>query len=431
MTCTEPAAGSPPEAGRGSATPLGDWAGSGAMALTGRAEGPPLAAPGDPAGGVRRSLAEIARLTAARTGTTPSLPSAALLGERAALAGLARQGPTSCGGAFRSVRCLDGWLGLSLPRETDLDLVGALVAHPTATGHWPAVARWAAGTTTAEALARVRLLGLAGAAIAAEPSPATPGTADDRSAIETRSGPRRRRLTDRPRVVDLTSLWAGPLCSHLLHLGGAEVIKVESGRRPDGARSGSPIFFDLLHGGKAMVALDLTDPGDQRRLRDLVASADLVLEASRPRALAQIGVMAEEVVEAGTSWLSITAHGRSRNWIGFGDDVASGAGLIAREPGRPPMPCGDALADPLAGVAAALAASRALLHDRAELIDVSMHHVAAAAGRGRTVPHRIGRRSSDWWVESDEGDVPVRPARARVPQEAAGALGADTGRLLP
>jgi hypothetical protein len=56
------------------------------------------------------------------------------------------------------------------------------------------------------------------------------------------------------RLAEITSptssLWAGPLCTNLLGLGGARVIKVESTTRPDGARSGPPAFFELLHHGE-------------------------------------------------------------------------------------------------------------------------------------------------------------------------------------
>ena len=51
-------------------------------------------------------------------------------------------------------------------------------------------------------------------------------------------------------VVDLSALWAGPLCGDLLARAGATVVKVESTQRPDGARRGPAEFFDLLNGRK-------------------------------------------------------------------------------------------------------------------------------------------------------------------------------------
>src|SRR6266702_6773412 len=108
---------SPPPPGSASA----DWAESGAMALTGPAEGPPALAPGAPASALAGALAVFGLLTRVRTGSDePDLPGTGLLGERAALAGLSRRAPRSVGGAFRALRAADGWLGLSLARPDDV-----------------------------------------------------------------------------------------------------------------------------------------------------------------------------------------------------------------------------------------------------------------------------------------------------------------------
>lgn len=375
-----------------------DWAASGSVWLTGRPDGPPLVPPGRGATWIRESLASL------------GLRMPGLLGERAAYLGLGRSAPWSCGGAFRILAGRDGWLGVSLSRPSDLELVPALVqASPQAEDPWDAVAAWAARTGVVEAEERLRLLGLPGGAVP-EQAPR------DRPGVVTTVLGARRHASGPAVVVDLTGLWAGPLCAHLLGLGGARVVKVESATRPDGARQGSPEFFELLHAGHEQLRLDLRADVDQ--LRRLVAEADLVLEASRPRALRQLGLDAEEVVAAGTSWLSITARGRASDAVGFGDDVAASAGLVVRPDGVP-IPAGDALADPLAGVAAAVAAHEALASDEARLIDVSMLHVAA-----ETVPDpgarseplaAVDRGDGSWWVPTDRGDVRVERPRRRGP----------------
>ncbi len=196
--------------------------------------------------------------------------------------------------------------------------------------------------------------------------------------LVTPGGPRRGR-SKHPVVVDLTALWAGPLCARLLGLAGAAVIKVEDVARPDGARYGTPAFFDLMHAGHEFVAIDFGRDGD--RLVELVASADVVLEASRPRALRQLGLDAAEYVRTGTIWVSITAYGRGVGdelRVGFGDDVAAGAGLVTWLDSVP-VPVGDAIADPLAGVHAAAAAIVALHAGQGSLVDVSMHDTARRA----------------------------------------------------
>jgi crotonobetainyl-CoA:carnitine CoA-transferase CaiB-like acyl-CoA transferase len=219
-----------------------------------------------------------------------------------------------------------------------------------------------------------------------------------------------RRPFERPRVVDLTSLWAGPLRAHLLGLRGADVVKVESADGPDGARFGPPEFYALLHHGHRELVIDFGTQLDQ--LRALIADADLVLTSSRPRAFEQLGLVAEEVVAAGTSWLSITARGRHSASVGFGDDVAASAGLVLRD-GADVLPVGDAMADPLAGVAAAVAATEALAAPEARLIDVSMLHVAAGTLGTQRPEHTVVRRGDEWWVEHDAGRLPIRGPRRR------------------
>jgi hypothetical protein len=420
-----------PAPGGGSA--LADWAASGAMALTGRSGGPPLAAPGAPASAVRGALAAFAVLSGAR-----ALPGAGLLGERAALMGLARRGPWSAGGSFRVLRTRDGWAGVTLARPDDLESVPALVEGAVVEGEeWTALAAWALGRSSAAVADRAQLLGIPAGAVPA--APGAPGRTVDEQAerrpgwlVSTPGGPRRHRRA-RPLVVDLTALWAGPLCASLLGLAGAEVIKVESPARPDGARSGAPAFYDLLHAGHASVALDLASPGGRDALLRLIGQADLVLESSRPRALRQLGIDAEEAVAAGTAWLSITAYGRTGPWagrVGFGDDVAAAAGLVVRNADAV-MPCGDALADPLTGVHAAVAAAAALRGERACLLDVSMREVTALAALGPAEPHTVRRRSPGGWeVETADGVFPVLPPRARRAARPAAPLGADTAGTL-
>ena len=160
-------------------------------------------------------------------------------------------------------------------------------------------------------------------------------------------------------VVDLSSLWAGPLCAQLLTAAGARTVKVESTSRPDGARRGPAPFYDLLHAGQDSVALDFRDHRDVDRLRTLLAAADVVIEASRPRALAQLGIDAAECAAAGSGvWISITGYGRdgpAAQRVAFGDDAAVAGGLIGGDR-TDPVFCADAVADPLAGLTAAAAA---------------------------------------------------------------------------
>ena len=92
--------------------------------------------------------------------------------------------------------------------------------------------------------------------------------------------------------------------------------------------------------------------------------------------------MASDAARAGTVWLSITAYGRSQgDRIGFGDDVAAGAGLVDTIAGMPAFVC-DAVADPLTGLAAAVAVLRAW--GSGQVIDLAMASAAASALPGAT-----------------------------------------------
>jgi hypothetical protein len=390
--------------------PVADWARSGAMALTGEEDGPPLVVPG-PAAAVRGALLALHVLA-----PSVALPGICLLGERAALAGLGRRGAVSCGGASRLLRAADGWVALTLAREADLELVPALVGG-AADDPWTAAAGWIAGTTTAEARARAALLGLPVGVVGEV------GAVDPWLVLST--GATRARPVTAPLVVDLSALWAGPLCGSLMRLLGCRVVKVEDPRRPDGARRGPAPFFDLLNSGAESVSLDLASDEGRERLCALLAEADVVIEASRPRALAQLGIDAVEVVAAreGLTWVSITAYGREQGHRGgYGDDAAVAGGLVAGA-GRP-LFVGDAIADPLTGVHAALAAWAGVRAGTGALVDVSLSRVAAASAAACPDDGRRAIRADGaWCVEAAEGLVEVAPPRARTRTGRAPALG--------
>jgi hypothetical protein len=317
------------------------------------------------AAAARRWSAEFEELSAA-WGTRVALDGAALLTERSELSGAVARGQLSAGGACQLLPCADGWVAASLPRSSDLELVAPLVEGP-ANDPWMALRGWCGGQSAAAIVERARLLGLAVSAVGEGAPP-----------LRMPSFVEQQRPVKQPLVVDFSAMWAGPLCARLLGLAGARVFKVESRDRPDGARLGDPRFYELLNAGHESLVVDPAT--DRELLAELVRSADVVIEASRPRALAGWGLDAEEAARAGTVWLSITAYGRGQgDRIGFGDDVAAGAGLVDWV-GQTPSFVGDAIADPLTGLAAAVAVLRAWgsSSDRGQVIDLAMASVAAS-----------------------------------------------------
>jgi crotonobetainyl-CoA:carnitine CoA-transferase CaiB-like acyl-CoA transferase len=381
--------------------PAADWARSGVVALTGRPEGPPLVPPGEAATAAGRVAARLAAATS-RSDHPVRVDGAGLLAERAAYTGHRRRGMVSAGGRCRLLPTADGWAAVSCARPDDPPLLGALVGATLPADPWPGVGAWLRTHTGAELAERAALLGLAAAPVdGAGPAPGLP------------IGPLR--SPDGLLVVDFSALWAGPLCAHLLGLGGARVVKVETPQRLDGARRGQPGFYRLLHAGHRAVLLDPDTAGGRRALAALVAAADIVIEASRPRALARFGLDAGAAAGRGTIWVSITAAGRGSPRVGFGDDVAAGAGLVACDQAGEPVFCGDALADPLTGLAAAELALTAPQDGRGRLFDVAMTGVVAATltGPGRSPAVAARRDGASWVVDTPGGPVTVAAPRRR------------------
>src|SRR6202008_4264420 len=96
-----------------------------------------------------------------------------------------------------------------------------------------------------------------------------------------------RRHGGAPVVVDLSSLWAGPLCGAVLADAGAVVTKVESTGRPDPSRSSTPRFHYRLNAAKAELKLDFTNSGNVRHLREMMLAADVGITSARTRAFEQ------------------------------------------------------------------------------------------------------------------------------------------------
>jgi crotonobetainyl-CoA:carnitine CoA-transferase CaiB-like acyl-CoA transferase len=413
------------------------WARSGAMWLTGEPDGPPRLAPGPLASCARGAIEALGALQ----GSRPALPRdpEALLGERAADFGYTRRGRIAPSGSCRLLRSADGWIALNLARDDDRASLPAWLECdvPAASEDpWDVATRGVLQRSTAELLERAAWLGLPAAAAAPPPAVTPPW-------LRWSSLGERRRDGEPPRsplVVDFSSLWAGPLATHLLHACGWHVWKVESATRPDGARFGPIRFFDRLNRCKSHARLDLRLPRHRGLLFQLARRADCLVESSRPRALAQLGLdpRAWLAERRGRSWLSITGYGRddpAPGRVAFGDDAAVAAGLAHATGGADgPLFCGDAIADPLAGLHAALALAASQQAGGGHLIDVSLHDVTAhAAGfvPARREPARVLADGDGFVVECAGRREPVaRPRASRRPAVRARSLGVHHPSLI-
>lgn len=391
------------------------WAASGAATLSGRGDGPALNVP--------VGVVELASRLAARIGDVSQacgrrvdLDGPALLGERAALTGFSRNGGVSCGGATRLLAAADAWFALSLARADDVSAVPAWLEAPMpddgADEIWQAIGVIVGTRPVGELVERAVLLGMPLGRLGEVRPSLDASTAVCRRIV---GEPVTKPMTDLV-VVDLSSLWAGPLCANVLGLAGARVITVESVSRPDGARAGSPAFFDLLRSGNESVCLDFRDVADVARLGRLLERADIVIESSRARALRQLGLDRDHV-QGPRVWLSITAHGRNgrdTDRIGFGDDAAVAGGLATRDADGPCF-CVDAVADPLTGLAAAAAVLERCAGGGRWHVDVALSRTASVA------------------ATNDRTDVAGRslaPPRARTVLQSAPLRGTHTDTVM-
>ena len=375
------------------------------MGLSGPEHGPPALASGrwvERLDGVVNDIAELC-------GAELRADAAGFLGERAALVGRSRRGSVSVGGACHMVAAADGVLAVTLARTSDVEAVPAWLEQGGSAGDdvWAEVAAGVREQPVAELVERAAWLGLAVGEAIRPPPPAEPCTFTD-------AGPA---AFGQCMVLDLSSLWAGPLCASLLGRFGLEVMKVEGPGRPDGARYGSPAFYERLNEGKQEAVYDLGAVAGRRRFLDLCRKSAVVVDGLRPRVWANWGIDRLEVAEAcGLVWVSITAHGDNR--AGFGDDAAVSGGLWLQDPsGGLPWFVADAVADPVAGLAACRAAAEAMAAGRAGLVEVAMSRAVSwvRAGDDLSAPDaEVFRRGGRWVVRAGDDEQAVLSPRGRV-----------------
>ncbi|MDP5209541.1 CoA transferase [Microbulbifer sp. 2205BS26-8] len=341
---------------------------------------------------------------------------AKMLGCRSLITGFIPMGTQSAGKSCHLISSLDGQIALNLARPQDWESLPALFATEAPVCDWESVRHHSRQLPTKQLLDSGRLLGLAIADALASDSSTPSWFRIPFSVHNTQEALRQTPLKPSPVIIDLSSLWAGPLCSYLWQQAGAHIIKVESTGRPDGARQGNLEFYQLINQGKQSVSLALDTRQGQKQLENLIRQADIVIEGSRPRALRQMGIHAEALLASnpGLTWLSISAYGRGKpaqNWPGYGDETAVAAGLsrILYQVCGTWRFCGDAIADPLTGLHAALAGWTAWRSGGGKLIELSLydvvrHCIAVTAPQDND----YSRRYREW--KQYLLQIPARPA---------------------
>jgi crotonobetainyl-CoA:carnitine CoA-transferase CaiB-like acyl-CoA transferase len=180
------------------------------------------------------------------------------------------------------------------------------------------------------------------------------------------------------KVLDLTRVLAGPLCTMMLGDLGADIIKVERPGHGDetrtwgppfsgaGTRKGQPAsaYFLSINRNKLSVAADLSVAGDRDIVLRLLREADVVVDNFLPGMLTSRGIDPDEIVAASDRliWCTITGFGKDnpRPGYDFVTQAECGWMAITGEPEGDPMKVGVALADVVAGKDAAIAILAAL-----------------------------------------------------------------------
>ncbi|MFF7749953.1 CaiB/BaiF CoA transferase family protein [Streptomyces sp. NPDC007971] len=228
------------------------------------------------------------------------------------------------------------------------------------------------------------------------------------------------RPLDGLRVLDLATLFAGPMAATLLGDFGAEVIKVEHPDRPDPSRGHGPakhgvgLWWKVLGRNKRAITLDLSKPGGRATLLRLAATADVVIENFRPGTLEKWELGWAELSAANPRMVlaRVTAFGQFGPYAhrpGFGTlaEAMSGFAALTGEPDAPPTLPPFGLADSVAALATAYAVLTALAaRDRTgagQVVDMAIiEPILAVLGPQPTwydqlghVQERTGNRSAN------------------------------------
>ncbi len=163
------------------------------------------------------------------------------------------------------------------------------------------------------------------------------------------------------RVLDLSRVLAGPLCTMMLGDLGASVIKVERPGSGDDTRGWGPPFDERgesayylsVNRNKLSLAADLGDAADRELLLQLIAGADVVVDNFRPGTLERRGIDPRALVELYPRlvWCTITGFGEHGDRPGYDFVVQAERGWMAISgvPDGEPMKIGVALVDVVAG----------------------------------------------------------------------------------
>jgi len=189
------------------------------------------------------------------------------------------------------------------------------------------------------------------------------------------------------KVVDLSRVLAGPVCTMMLGDLGADVIKVERPGLGDETRGWGPPFdadgesayFLAINRNKMSLAADLSEETDRATVLELIRGADVVLENFLPGSLGRLGLDADELLVENPDliWCTISGFGPDSARPGYDFVIQAECGWmsITGERGGAPMKVGVALADVIAGKDAAVAILAAIVERSAGSLAIDKRRI--------------------------------------------------------
>ncbi len=223
-----------------------------------------------------------------------------------------------------------------------------------------------------------------------------------------------RRPLEGVRVLDLTWVWAGPYTTQMLAFLGAEVIKVESSRRPDLARRLNLFaqgmepgpnrngYFNQIGQSKYSAAINLAHPEGLRQVKEIAARSDIVLSNFATGVMERLGLGPEVLRECKEDLIvaNLSAYGQTgpyRHYLGYGPAIfplAGSSALTGYEEDGQPQNMRIAYADPNAGAYLAFAILAALEVKRqgggGQTIDIALWEAFICTGFEGWMAHALG-----------------------------------------
>jgi crotonobetainyl-CoA:carnitine CoA-transferase CaiB-like acyl-CoA transferase len=209
-----------------------------------------------------------------------------------------------------------------------------------------------------------------------------------RGTVRSLAGTPGKRPLEGVRVLDFTWVLAGPYATRILGDLGADVVKIQTEARSQGANGPAFPYFVMWNRNKRGVTLDMKHPRASEVFRRLIEQADVVVENFSAGVLDRWSISYEQARQWNPNiiYLGMSGCGKSGPWkdfVTFAPSVQALSGItyLTNPPGRRDIGYGFALTDHLSGLAGALAVTEALEARRrtgaGQFIDLSQLEVAA------------------------------------------------------